>query len=132
MDPITIIVTALTVGAAAGIQATTSEAIKDAYNKLKALIQRKFAGKPTATLALVEHEKKPDIWKAPLEEELRETGAGQDDEIIEVAKRLMALVNPQQAAMGNYNMQITGNVQGIVQGDNPHVIQTFGNMSKEK
>ena len=43
MDPtITIIVTALVAGAAAGLKPTAEKAIKDAYAGIKALIQRKY------------------------------------------------------------------------------------------
>ncbi|SRR6266567_2038438 len=132
MDPVTLILTALTAGAVAGIKDTAGASIKDAYNGLKALIQYKFAGKPAAELALVEHEKKPDVWKTPLEEELKEAGIDQDQEIIAAAQKLMTLVQPQQAAMGKYNVQIVGNVQGYAQGDYQRVTMNFGNEPKEK
>lgn len=132
MDPITLILTALTAGAAASAKDTASAAIKDSYNGLKAIIQRKFAGTPTAEVALIAHETKPDVWKAPLEEGLKETGTDQDQEVIAAAQRLMTLVQPQQAAMGKYNVQITGNVQGFAQGDHQTVHMTFGNEHKEK
>jgi hypothetical protein len=132
MDPVTLILTALVAGAAASVKDTASQAVKDAYSGLKALIQRKFVGKPTAELALTEHEKKPDVWKAPLEEGLKETGAEQDQDIIAAAQQLMTLVQPQQAAMGKYNVQITGNVQGFAQGDYQQVTMNFGNEPREK
>lgn len=53
----------------------------------------------------MEHEKKPEIWKAPLEEGLKETGVDQDREIIAASQQLMTLIQPQQAAMGKYNVQ---------------------------
>ena len=56
----------------------------------------------------------------------------QDHEIIEAAQRVMQLVQPQQAAMGKYNVQITGNVQGFAQGDHQTVHMTFGKEPKEK
>ena len=127
MDPITLIITALGAGIAAGSKDTASAAVKDAYNGLKTLIQRKFSGKPTAEMALLQHEQKPEVWKAPLEEELKQTGATQDKEIIEAAQKLMQLVQPQQAAMGKYNVQIAGNVYGYAQGDGQTVNMTFGN-----
>ena len=39
MDPVTIIVSALVAGAAAGLQPTAEQAIKDAYNGIKALMR---------------------------------------------------------------------------------------------
>lgn len=132
MDPITLILMALAAGAATGVKDAAGAAVKDSYNGLKTLIQRKFAGKPSAELALTEHEKKPDIWKAPLEEALKETGTDQDQEIIAAAQKLMTLVQPQQAALGKYNVQITGNVQGFAQGDFQHVNMHFGNEPNNK
>ncbi len=132
MDPLTLILTALVAGAAAGTQSTAAEGIKDTYHGLKALIQRKFAGKPDAELALLKHEEKPEVWKAPLKDALIETAADRDEEIIKEAQKLMALVNPQQAAIGKFNTQITGNVQGFVAGDNAQVTMTFGEKPQEK
>lgn len=131
MDPVTLILTALAAGVAASAKNTASEAVKDAYNGLKGLIQRKFAGKPAAEVALIQHEKKPDIWKAPLEEEIREIGADQDGEVIVAAQRLMTLIQPQQAALGKYNVQITGDAQGFNQGDSNTITQYFGAKSPE-
>ena len=132
MDPLALILAALTAGATTAVKDTASTAVKDAYNGLKALIQRKLADKPSAELALVEHEKKPDIWKAPLEESFKEAGIDLDVEVVAAARKLMTLVQPQQAAMGKYNVQITGNVQGYAQGDYQNVTMNFGNESKEK
>ena len=42
MDPITIILTALVVGAAAGLKPTAEKAVKDAYAGIKSLIKRKY------------------------------------------------------------------------------------------
>lgn len=126
MDVITLILTALTAGAVAGAQATAGEAIKDAYHGLKVLIQRKLTSKPEAEIALAKYEDKPKVWEAPLKEALTEANVDKDEEIIRAAQKLMTLVNPQQAAMGKYNVQITGNVQGFVQGDNAHVEMNFG------
>jgi len=132
MDPITLILTSLAVGAAAGGQSFANDAIKDSYVGLKALIARKFAGKPSAEVALNEHESDPKTWEVPLTKALMQEHIDQDREIVEVAKKVMTLVQPQQAALGKYNVQITGNVQGFAQGDYQHVEMTFGSDPKEK
>src|SRR2546421_449047 len=111
MDPITLIMTALTAGVTAGSQATVSEAIKDSYSGLKMLIKRKFAGKPEAELVLDKYEEKPTIWEAPFKDELMQFGTAEDEEIIRAAQRLLAQVDPQQSALGKYNVQIAGNAQ---------------------
>lgn len=128
MDPVTLILTAL----GAGGQAIASDAIKDAYAGLKALIQRKFAGKPSAEVALSEHENDPKTWEAPLKKALTQEGVAQDPEVITAAQKVMQIVQPQQAAMGKYNVQIAGNIYGYAQGDNQTVHMTFGSEPKEQ
>jgi len=41
-NTITLILTALTTGAAAGLKETTSQAVKDGYGKLKSLLHKKL------------------------------------------------------------------------------------------
>ena len=125
MDPVSIIVTALAAGAAAAAKDTASQAIKDSYAGLKALIQKRFADKPEAEITLTQHQNKPEVWEAPLKDALTETGATQDDAIIRQAQQLLKLVNPQQASQGKYNIQI-GEAKGVVIGDNAQVTQNFG------
>lgn len=131
MDPVTLILAALGAGAASGGQTIATDAIKDAYAGLKTLIQRRFADKPSAELALTEHETDPTTWEAPLKKALLDAEIGQDEDIIEAAQKVMTLIQPQQAAMGKYNVQITGNVQGYAQGDHQQVTMNFGNEPKE-
>ena len=132
MDPITLILTSLAAGTAAGGQSFANDAIKDSYPGLKALIAHKFAGKSSAEVALNERESDPKTWEVPLKKALMQEHIDQDQEIIEAAKKVMTLVQPQQAALGKYNVQITGNVQGFAQGDYQHVEMTFGSDTKEK
>ena len=132
MDPITLILTALTAGAAASVKDVTSSAIKDAYNELKASLKRKFVGRSSAEVALNEHETDPKTWESPLRKSLVQMQVDQDETIIEAAQKVMTLIQPQQAAMGKYNVQITGNVQGFAQGDHQQVTMNFGDEPKEK
>ena len=126
---LSLILTALTTGAAAGFKETASQAVKDGYAKLKALLQQKLAGTPPALVALTEHEKQPNIWKAPLEEGLRTTGADQDQEIIAAAQHLLSLAQPQQAMMlGKFNVQTMGNIENMMVGDNQTI--TINNSNK--
>jgi hypothetical protein len=132
MDPMTLILTALGAGAAAGGQAIASDAIKDAYTGLKTLIQRKLSGNSSAELALTKHAADPTKWESSLRKALVQVHVDQDEDIIEAAQRVMEQINPQQAEMGKYNLQVTGDVQGINQGDYNTITQTFGDISKDK
>ena len=128
MDPLTLIVTALVAGATAAAKETAGNAIKDAYKGLKALIQKRFAGKPAAEVALTEHEKEPEVWSAPLKKALNEVDATNDTKILDAAQELLRQADPDGAARGKYNVQFQGPVQGAVVGDHANVTQTFGNI----
>src|SRR4051794_12951293 len=111
MDTVTLVITALSTGSAASVKDTASESLKDAYAGLKALIQQKFAGKAPAEIALAQHEAKPDVWRTPLEEELREVELFQDKNIIKASQRIMTLIQPQQAFYGKFDVPIISNAQ---------------------
>ena len=95
MSIIQTIVLALATGAAAAVEATASQAIKDAYGALKSYLQGKYQAVDVAQL-----EKQPASPKrrALLEEELGETLAATDGELLAQAQRLLALVTTQAPA----------------------------------
>ena len=105
------ILTALATGAA---KAATDVA-PDAYKGLKALIQKKFAGKPTAEMALAEYEKDPETYRAPLKKSLVEAGVDKDDEILALLEQIKTqtsaagtVTNIGQGAKGIIGQTITG------------------------
>lgn len=118
MDPITIILEALAVG----VKATIGDAVKDTYNGLKTLIQRKFSDKAEANMALNKYEEKPEVWKAPLEDSLKEAAAEKDEEIIKAAQKLLEQAKPEEAAEGKFKVIFQGTVEKIgAVGDNAKV-----------
>src|SRR6266567_7561938 len=124
MDPVNVVLAALAAGAATAAKDTASQAVKDAYAGLKALVKKRFEKRPHAEISLAEYEHDPDTWQKPLQKSLVETGADQDEALLRQAQQMLKLVNPQQASQGKYNVQI-GKGKGIVIGDNPHVEQHF-------
>ncbi|MCH8876164.1 MAG: hypothetical protein IIA89_05000 [Chloroflexi bacterium] len=87
MDPITtMVVSALALGAAAGLKPTAEQAVKDAYAALKALIQRKYAN---VSLAQLEEAPESESRRAVVEEDLAKTNAGEDEELLRQAKELL-------------------------------------------
>lgn len=122
MEPITLIVTALTAGA----KTIASEAVKDSYRGLLNLIKQKFQGKPTAELVLAEHEKKPEDWEKPLKTQLIEVGADKNQEIINLAKNLMELIKSENGTDGKYNIKVE-NAYGSAIGNQAQV--TNNNMN---
>jgi len=131
MDPLSLILAAITAGATASAKDTASAAIKDTYQGLKALIQRKFEGKPNAQAALVEYEEDPETYEKPLKKALSETHVDTEQDIVEAAQHILTLIQPQQAAMGKYNIQNTGTVQGQIVGDHANVTMHFGDTPKK-
>ena len=125
MDPVSVVLAALAAGATAATKDTASQAVKDAYAGLKALVKKRFEKKPQAEMALAEYEKDTATWEKPLQKSLVETGADQDKVIVRQAQQVLKLINPQQASQGKYNVQI-GEGKGIVIGDHAQVEQHFG------
>ncbi|MFE2999585.1 hypothetical protein ACFXG4_31840 [Nocardia sp. NPDC059246] len=125
MDPLTIIAAALAAGALKGVGETATAAVADAYQGLKALVTRRFNSDPRAELVLAEHEADPDIWQAPLLAALRESGAGQDDQVVTAAQRLLELTDPQGSQSGKYMVDARGANVGAI-GDHAKQHNVFG------
>ena len=80
MEPITMILTALVAGAAAGATEAAGQAVKDGYAALKALVVSKFGKQSSVEGALNGVENSPDskIWQEALKEELAKVQADKD------------------------------------------------------
>src|SRR3712207_774441 len=89
MDAVALIKTALAAGAGAGMNATATEAVKDAYAGLKALVLRRGKATLAGEVTVAEHEKDPETWSAPLAKILFSAGADRDEEVIAAAQRLL-------------------------------------------
>lgn len=86
MDAINIIVTALALGAAAGLRPTVEQAVKDAYAGLKSIILEKYLDISFSGL-----EKNPDsdTQKQALAECLRDVDADKNEAVLEKAQALL-------------------------------------------
>ena len=82
MDPITLVVTAVALGASAGLKETAATAVKDSYSGLKRLL----TGREVDVSGV---ERKPDspAQQAALTETLTEVGAV-DDELVAAAQKV--------------------------------------------
>jgi hypothetical protein len=119
MDPITLIVAALAAGAAAGMGDTASQAVKDAYAGLKALIKRRFAGNAKAEETLADHETDPETYEKPLAKELKVAGVQDDQEIVRAAEELLKKAD-EAGIKTKYHVQVRGGKVGII-GDHGHI-----------
>jgi hypothetical protein len=128
MDPVTLILTALVAGAAAGLKDTASSAIKDAYNGLKGLVRRKLAGRPNGELVLDQHEQEPQVWEKPLAQELTAAGASDDHGLVAAAQALMALVDAAGSAAGKYQV-VTASDHSVAAGGNVNITASGGGIA---
>jgi hypothetical protein len=92
MDPVSAIVGALALGASVALKTATEQAVKDAYAKLKVLIQTRYA---SVSADLVQLEETPDSKsrRAVIEEVLQRDGAQTDPNLRDIAAQAQALVS---------------------------------------
>lgn len=124
MEATTLILTALTAGAMAGLQETTSTAIKDTYQGLVSLISKRL-GKDSKTNSILNgYAEDPKTWKKPLEKSIKEFNLSSDKEILAIAQKLLDLLK-ESGSHPKYKVDIQGDVQGFIQGDNAKVTMNF-------
>jgi hypothetical protein len=125
MDSVELVTTALTAGAVAGSRSVASSAVRDAYAGLRSLVQRCLAGRHAGEVALAEHAHDPAAWRAPLQAQLRDAGAGNDTSLAAAAQALMALLDSDGTRAGKYLVSIH-RAQGVQVGDHNSQQNTFG------
>ena len=124
MDPISLILAALGAGAIAATKDVAGTATKDAYEGLKALIKQKFAeqGKDDPSKIIEKFEKKPEVTKPLLEDELKEVGLEKDEAILKAAEAVMTKKDPEGASTGKYDFR---GAMGVQVGDHNTQTNTF-------
>jgi hypothetical protein len=129
MDPMSMLISALTTGAVVALQETAGTAVKDAYQGLVNLIGKRFSTNSKAKAALEGYKEDPETWKKPLEKSIRETNLAEDQEVLVLAQKLLQLTESQKPS-AKYDVKVTGNVQGLVQGDHATVSMNFDETTK--
>lgn len=91
MEPVTLIATAVALGALEGARETTKRAVSDAYLAIRNLLAKKYAAVGPEVSVLV---KKPSdkARRELLAEELENAGAGDDQQLKELAQELLAAI----------------------------------------
>ncbi len=127
MDPVSIIGTALLSAAAAKAAGAMSSGLVNGYKALKSRLQDRFKGNQAAEVALAESEADPDAWEKPLGKAIAEHGLDREQELLDLAQKLLELVRAEAPATASkYNITISGDAKGTVIGDNAQVTQHFG------
>jgi hypothetical protein len=88
VDPVSLIVLAVAAGAAAGLKDSAADAVKEAYGALK----RRILERHRVDVSAVERKPDSEHKRASLKEDLADAGAGDDVELREAARRLLAEV----------------------------------------
>lgn len=126
VDPVSVIVAALTAGAVAGAQGTATDVVKDAYAGLKAVVRRRLAGRVSGAVAVAveQQERQPEAWRGAMEAELVAVDAGGDVAVVEAAQQLMALVDAEGSRAGRYRVDARG-ARGVQISDHGTQSNTF-------
>jgi hypothetical protein len=99
MDPMTLLVSALVGGASEAVKATATAAVKDAYAALKGLLTRKLGGKK-ASLDSLEEKPESESRRTSVKEDLSETRAAADPEVMATAQQLVVAIQRDAPALG--------------------------------
>jgi hypothetical protein len=105
MDPVTLIVSALALGASAGLKSTVATAIGDAYSALRRILGERYRG---VDLTPVERRPESAAKRDSLAEDLDVAGAGADTELLAAARLLIEQVSshaPEAAAVVGVDLE---------------------------
>ena len=89
MDPVTVVVSAIAVGAVAGLREAATDAVKDAYAALKRLVVDRYAD---VDLGAVERRPDSPAKRQSLTEDLVAEGAADDADLLAAARAMLAAV----------------------------------------
>ncbi|MGY0234003.1 hypothetical protein [Longispora urticae] len=125
-DAVSVVVAALGAGALAATRDGVEAAVSDLYTALRDRVRDRLTRRDREVLTA--HEGEPGRWEVRLRDVLRD-GGGVDDELVELARRLLAAADPAGSAEGKYTIVGSGAVVGDttihVTGTNLGAVGTF-------
>ncbi|RSN60634.1 hypothetical protein DMH01_15180 [Amycolatopsis sp. WAC 04182] len=134
IESVELVVAALAAGAAAGAGETASAAVKDAYTGLKSLASRalrRAKAVPAEVVEMVEsdavtltEDETRTAGRRELTAALTAAGAGDDEELVAAALKVLELTDPEGTRAGKYRVLLHGN-QGVQVGDHNTQTNTF-------
>ncbi|MEV5498393.1 hypothetical protein AB0M50_23635 [Nonomuraea fuscirosea] len=123
MTAVELIVAALTAGASAGVTASASTAVQDAYAGLRDAVRRRLAGDQDALAELDQDAQDRPDGPERLTAALEAAGADRDPEILQAARDLLALVRAPHA--GPRPTVVLHEAKGVQIGDGNTQTNTF-------
>jgi hypothetical protein len=102
MEPIALILAALTAGAGD----TADAAVRDSHAALMAQLRMLLAGRTDGEAALAGYEGSPDRWEAALGAELAAAGADRDEGVLTSARAVMSVADAAGWRAGKYAVQV--------------------------
>ncbi|RSN31397.1 hypothetical protein DMC61_14720 [Amycolatopsis sp. WAC 04169] len=134
IESVELVVAALAAGAAAGAGETASTAVKDAYTGVKSLavrVLRRAKAVPSEVVELVEADEvapagdeASTVGRRELTAALTAAGAGNDQELVAAALKVLELTDPDGTHAGKYRILLHGN-KGVQVGDHNTQHNTF-------
>ncbi|MBO4255006.1 hypothetical protein [Streptomyces griseorubiginosus] len=124
MDPGTLVAQALAAGVGAGLSGAASSAVTECYAALKQALVRRLAARPGALERIELLERRPGGSAEGLAHDLVLAGAV-DAEVVEHARRLLALTAPDAGPRGTYRVDLR-EARGVQVGDGNTQHNTFG------
>ena len=104
MDPITLIVTALSARAGTAHQNAALTALPDAQAELMTLARHRLRARPNGGMVLRQHAEDPKRWARPLAKALAAERAGGDAELIAAAQAVLRLTDEAGSSRGKYTL----------------------------
>jgi hypothetical protein len=99
--PIQVLLQALALAGPA-LKPLADDALKDGYAALKSLLVARFGPKnPRLERTLEDHAEDPETYRAPVEKVLRDAGADQDQEIVDIATELLKRAETSQPGVSH-------------------------------
>jgi len=95
VDPVTVVVSAIALGAVAGLRDAATEAVKDAYAVLRRLVRDRYA---EVDLGAVERRPDSAAKRESLTEDLIAEGAADDAEVLAAARTVLAAVREHESS----------------------------------
>lgn len=91
MDPISLIVTALSAGAAAALKPTSEKVVKDAYEGLRTIIRDRYS-KASSSVESLESKPDSELRRGVVKEDLEEGEAAADADLLRQAQQVLEVV----------------------------------------